>query len=494
MLDRAPATPVQGTAPINQPAPSYTAVEESPQAPTSNQVAKLNSSRRLPQLEYDAKVQPAAYTGQPEEVPNPPPDSESAGTASPGTESPGRRSPGTESRETKPGTTWTLEELEGLALGNNPSLGEAWARVQAAEGRWIQAGLPPNIELGYSGQQLGSKGQAEQEGVFIGQEFVRLRKLRLSRAVAAQEIQVAQQQLSAQQRRVLTDVRLGYYEVLAAQRRLELTRALLVINQNAVKAAQDLFDIKEVGTADVLRATVELQSTQLLLKTTQNAFNAAWMRLIAVLGMPGLQPAPVAGDLNAELMHVSEEEALARLLRESPEIYAALAQVQRQRWALDRARAEPLPNLKVQGVVQADNSTHSTNGNLQASIPIPWLNRNQGGIREAEFHVVEAERAVGRVELNLQRRLAGVYQQYASARNTVEIYTAEGGILENVKKTLDAVQANYSAGEMSYIDLLTAQRSYAQTNLAYIEALGQLRAALAEIEGLLLKDSLSSGM
>jgi cobalt-zinc-cadmium efflux system outer membrane protein len=62
-----------------------------------------------------------------------------------------------------------------------------------------------------------------------------------------------------------------------------------------------------------------------------------------------------------------------------------------------------------------------------------------------------------------------------------------------VKQTLDIVRANYRAGEISYIDLLTAQRTFAQTNLAYIEALGELWSAVVEIDGLLLKDSLSAG-
>ena len=52
--------------------------------------------------------------------------------------------------------------------------------------------------------------------------------------------------------------------------------------------------------------------------------------------------------------------------------------------------------------------------------------------------------------------------------------------------------AAYRAGEVSYIELLTAQRSFAQMNLDYVEALGELRAALVEIDGLLLKDSLES--
>jgi cobalt-zinc-cadmium efflux system outer membrane protein len=49
----------------------------------------------------------------------------------------------------------------------------------------------------------------------------------------------------------------------------------------------------------------------------------------------------------------------------------------------------------------------------------------------------------------------------------------------------------YEAGETNFLSLLTAQRTYSQTNLFYLESLRELRMAEVEIEGLLLLDSLA---
>jgi cobalt-zinc-cadmium efflux system outer membrane protein len=396
---------------------------------------------------------------------------------------PGRGAPGGELR---------LADLEQIALNNNPALAEAWARVRAAEGRWLQAGLPPNTELGYSGQQIGSRGLAEQDGVYMRQNLVRLRKLRLNRLVAAQEINVTRQQAQVQQQRLLTDVRLGFYEMLVAQRRVDLTRELVHINQGAVEIATSLFNAQEVGRPDVLRATIQLQSSQLGLRAAENQYRAAWSKLAAVLGTPDASPQRIAGSLEVEFGSISEEDAMAQILEFSPELAAALAEVDRAEFAVQRQRVEPVPNLDVQGIVQHDNSTGSSNGALQVSFPIPWINRNQGGIRAAEAEVVAAQRAVARTQLSLKRRLASVYQRYATARVKVAGYTGPEGILANVKASLEAVRENYEAVEISYIDLLNAQRTYAQQNLAYIETIGELWAAVTEINGLLLKDSLDS--
>jgi cobalt-zinc-cadmium efflux system outer membrane protein len=386
----------------------------------------------------------------------------------------------------------TLGQLEGTALSFNPALAEVRARVEALRGKWVQVGLPPNTVLGYSGQQLSSHGEAEQQGVFVQQELVRGGKLRLNRAVVSREIEHAEQLLAAQQQRVLTDVRLEFYGVLVAQRRSETTQQLVQIAKEGITTAEALFKAGEVSRVDVMRARIEWQAADLLHKNSRNQYVAAWSRLAAVLGQPDIEPTPLVGDLETAAGVIDPDEALARLVSASPEMAMVLTEAERGRWAVDRAYAEPTPNLDVQAIFQSDNGTGSSNGSLLVSMPIPWLNHNQGGIRQAHAELTAAERAVDRLELSLKQRLAGVYQRYASARNQVEDYSKPDGILANSKTTLEFVRKGYQAGEIGYLDLLTAQRTYSQTNLAYIESLGELWAAVVEIEGLLLKGSLES--
>ncbi|MEO8498057.1 MAG: TolC family protein [Planctomycetota bacterium] len=393
-----------------------------------------------------------------------------------------------------PASELTLEQLEEMAITFNPVLAKAQAFVDATRGKWVQVGLPPNTSLGYSGLQIGSHGQSEQNGLYLQQEFVRGHKLRLNRAIVDQEIAQAEQVLATQQQRVLTDVRLGFYDVLIAQRRTEMTQQLVTIANQGLTTAESLFNAKEVSQADVMRARIELQTAELLHKNARNLYVAAWSRLSAVLGNLSIEPTPLVGDLEAVIDQIDPDEALQRLIAESPEMAVALTEVERARWVIDRAYAQPVPNIDVQAVLQSDNGTGSSNGNLQVSMPIPWLDRNQGGIRQAHAELVAAEHGVSQLELSLKRRLASVYQRYASARNQVRDYSKPEGILANSQATLDFVGKGYQAGEIGYLDLLTAQRTYFQSNLTYIESQGELWAAVLEIEGLLLKDSLESAI
>ena len=198
-----------------------------------------------------------------------------------------------------------------------------------------------------------------------------------------------------------------------------------------------------------------------------------------------------AGDAHAGLANIQWEQALERTVSASPEVAAAQAAVERARAVVDRAYAEPIPNVDLQLTGQHDNATGDNILGVQAVIPIPIWNRNQGGISKAQAEFAAAKSDVSRVQLSLQQRLADVYQRYANARHQVERY--EQNILPDAQASLDLINEAYRQGEFGYLALLTAQRTYFQTNLAYLDSLRQLRETMIEIDGFLLRGSLQTG-
>lgn len=385
---------------------------------------------------------------------------------------------------------WTLDDLLRIAWENNPALAEAAARVAAARGKWLQVGLPPNPIVGYVGSEIGNDGQGGQQGLFVQQEFVRGGKLGWNRAVAAGELRVAEQQLAAVQQRLQTDVRLAYFDVLLAQRQVELATQLRSIAEQALRATEALFQAQELSRVEVLQAGVEAQRAHIAVANAQNAADAAWRRLAAVLGTPDAAPRAVAGALDEALVPLTWEAALHRVLSENPQLAAAQADVQRARQAVRRAAVEPVPNVEVQGSLQYDDASSTTIAGLQVGWPLPLRNRNQGGIQQAQSELIAAQRAVERLALDLQYRLAQRYERYANASQQVERYRRD--ILPKVEETRRLVEQGYRAGEVSFLTLLTVQRTYFETHIAYLQALAEAVAAGTEIEGLLLRDSLST--
>jgi outer membrane protein TolC len=108
--------------------------------------------------------------------------------------------------------TLSLEALEKMALENNPTLAQARAEVDSAEGRRIQAGLYPNPIIGYSGEEVSLKDPSDRaiHSIFAEQTVLTAGKLKKSAEIFTKEAAQATEQLEAQRRRILTDVRVVF--------------------------------------------------------------------------------------------------------------------------------------------------------------------------------------------------------------------------------------------------------------------------------------------
>ncbi|MBW3598615.1 MAG: TolC family protein [Planctomycetes bacterium] len=384
----------------------------------------------------------------------------------------------------------TLQVLELLALASNPTLRQAAADVAEARGRWVQSGLYPNPQVGYAGNEINADGQAGQQGGFVSQTFVTGGKLDWSRAAAARAVDRAVWEMEAQQLRVLTEVRIRFYEALGAQQTVMLAEELRRIAEQGVSIAQQLERALEAPRTDVLQSEVELANVRLLLETARQREFAARQQLAAVVGVVELPCAPLSGLLEEELLLLEWCTFYERLLAGNPLLQIAQARVAQARARLQREQVEPIPNVNVQVGSQYDFSSDDTLYSAQVQLPLPLYDRNQGAISAAAAELRQAMDEVERIERVLQRRLAEVWRRYAAARAQVEIYQAT--ILPRVQETLDLTTEAYEGAQLDFLRVLTARRSYFETRLKYLEAVIELRTAAAELDGLLLTGGLEA--
>ena len=113
----------------------------------------------------------------------------------------------------------TLEQFESLALQNNPTIAELVATTQKAAGYRTQVSLRANPSIGYQANQLADQG-TDQHTFFISQTIVTANKLALNRSVLNESMRAQLFHLEAQKYRVATDIRVKFYDALAAQRRV----------------------------------------------------------------------------------------------------------------------------------------------------------------------------------------------------------------------------------------------------------------------------------
>jgi cobalt-zinc-cadmium efflux system outer membrane protein len=388
----------------------------------------------------------------------------------------------------QPGKVFTLADFEGIALQTNPTLAGAAARMQAAQGRQVQARLYPNPVVGYHATEIGNRGTTGQQGGFISQRFITAGKLELDQQIAGKEVDEAHFRFHGQEQRVLSDVQVRFYDALVAQKQVELTKALADIGAKLVESTETLLKGRLASDNDLLQAEIRADESRILYDNARNQQIEAWRRLAAVAGTPRLQMASVSGELVGELPKLDWDSCYASVLSGNPELGAAQARSERAAIVIHRAKKEPIPNIDLSVSVRKNNITGSDNVNVQLGIPIPIFNRNQGNISAAEADWIAAKKEVARIELDLQDRLAVAYRRYANARQQVEIYGKR--MVPRAKKSLKFVTDGYKTGQVKYLTVLTAQQTYVQVNLSYLNSLRELRTSTALIDGQLLTGSL----
>lgn len=378
----------------------------------------------------------------------------------------------------------TLEAAESFALESHPQVAEAAERVRAARGNWVQVGLPPNPTVGYAASEIGSDGSAGQQGMYVGQQFIRGNKLGLNQQVAEQEIRKLEQRLTAERLRVQTAVRIAYYDAYIAGREVEVTQQLSNVSQQATQSVAQLLSIKEAPRIDLLQSEIEQQRIGAKLRQATARRDASWRSLAVAMNQPDMAPRPLEADPSQLGWPYDWETSREMLLDSSPELAALMFEVRKARAALMRACAEPVPDVSAQVAVQYDTAQDDTLASVQVGIPLPVWNRNQGGIAQARGELAAAQHRLAAKELELTGQLAERLRQLESAAALADAFRQ--GILGRAEENLELTRLSYEASEASYLEFLTVQRTYFESNLDYLAALREVNRSVQLLTNYLL--------
>ncbi len=389
-----------------------------------------------------------------------------------------------------------LEDLERLAFTNNPTVAQAQANLRAAIGLTQQAGLYPNPTVGYYGDEIrGGYNGGGKQGGFISQTIVLGGKLRAARRVAELETNEIETTAQIQHLRIQNNVRALFYQVLAAQRLVEVRQNLAKLATDATQTSLQLGNVGQADRPDILQAEVEQQQADVSVRIAQQNLEASWRAMAAVAGKPDLPMTRLEGDLEA-VPDLNYEEWIAATLKESPEVKLAEQAVERAEASLVQAKKAPIPDLQVTGIlVQSYEPLEITGrptgvqGGAQIGIQLPIFDRNQGNIAAAKGEIESAKQELARLRLELQRELASMFRGYDSARTTVQQYKTE--MLPRAEQAYRLYQTNYQKMAAAYPQVLISQRTLFQLEADYIQALENAWQSSLAIRGFGLMDGLS---
>jgi len=392
--------------------------------------------------------------------------------------------------------TITLEELQQMALHNNPTFAQSAANIQAAEGRKKQSGLYPDPTVGYQGEQIrGGSFHGGEQGFFVQQDIVLGGKLGLNRKIVDQELQQVVTEADEQKVRVVTNVRMSYIQALAAKQTLELRQNLSKLADDAVETSHQLANVGQADTPDVLESEVEAQQAQLAVTMAEQNQQRVWKALAAVVGNPRLPLMKLEGKLE-DTPPVNADELVEKIVNESPAVRIAELGVKRAEAALVRAKREPIPDLQLRAGMQqngellSDGRSVGLQGFADVGVRIPIFNRNQGNIATAKADAERAKREVERVKLVLRERAASVVQNYTFSQTAVDRYKNQ--MIPRARTAYEMYTKKYQDMAAAYPQVLIAQRTLMQLEVAYITALENFATSSLSLQSYLLTDGLEA--
>lgn len=389
------------------------------------------------------------------------------------------------------GDSASLEILLEYAASNNPGLNAAFNRWKAALERVPQARTLPDPEFSYAYaiQEMETLMRPEKHRLSLMQMFPWFGKLQLQGNAALEEANMAGAMYEAARLSLFYEVKDAYYEY------CYLDRAIKVMEENVelLRYLEEVVMAKyRAGTAphsSLIKAQVETDRLEDQLKTMADMVNPVRARLNAALNRPSHATLPPPGRIEVDRVDVSEEQWIAWLKENNPELKADEFQAEKERFSISLARKSYYPDitLGIQYGILGEATLPEAMGSgknplmAMASINLPiWWGKNKAMVNEARANYQSSLRGRQNKENELLSMLQMVLYRFRDAGRKKELYNQ--ALLPRATQGLNVTISAFETGKVDFLDLVDAQRTYLEFELALERARTDYAQRLAELE------------
>ena len=374
-----------------------------------------------------------------------------------------------------------LADLIQLAVKNNPALAAQRYTVEAAEGRQQQAGSLPNprLELSNTSSSFLSNGGEYSRSIGLSQDIPVGGRLSAQEDVAGAGLRFATANLRQTEAILAGHVATSFYRLLVLNRQIATRGALIVVDQKLLDATTARMQAGEVSPLDVSTAELETERLKEQQELLQNQYDAELADLNQLLGRPARAPLVLADTLPADNALGNLEELQQQALKERADLQAAQFEGEQAQAEVALARSERWEDWSV-GVSSGQSRLDVTGAPPQAtereigvtlSIPLPLWNRNKGNVAAAMSGGREADANVTALKLEIQNDVATAFSQLQRLSDVLARYRDR--LLPLSEKSVALAQQGYNQGQVSIVEVVTAERQHSEVEIAYLDSLDQ---------------------
>lgn len=379
----------------------------------------------------------------------------------------------------------SLEEALNTAIEKNPQLQSTRDQIDAAIGSLRQSKLYPNPVLELLAEEIPSNElglNQSQNLVGISQPIITGGKRGLGIKVSEKSKEKNELERDTVLLAVIADTKKAFYKVVADQEGYAIAKKVEEIAKGIYESEKARFDAGEVAITNVLRAEVELSKARNSVSNAEGNLQNSIKELQTVMGIPEETIDGVMGKLLTRPGELSLHELELNMKSNQPVIKASKKNIEIAETQLTLEKRQAIPDINVSAGYKRLALENVDTVQMGIEIPAPFFNRNQGNVQKGKALSRKAKSENLSVYNDLLFQLKKNFNSYNVERKRVIEYRDK--ILPKAEESLKLITRGYKEGEFDYIDLLDAQRTWAETRISYLESLKNLNLLIADIERL----------
>jgi outer membrane protein, heavy metal efflux system len=369
-----------------------------------------------------------------------------------------------------------LQDYLRFAMLNSPRVESAYFAWAAEVEAITSARTPADPRLTLE-SDIADSVESLMTGLMI--ELPGLGKLRLAGAAQAAKSQGAYFAFEQELLRTSLAVKTAYYRAHFLEESIRVQRATLDLLIDLERLAQLQSAAGRATLQDVLRSQIARDQVGTQIENLEDSRSTLVAELKAALGLrPADRDPPMPSRFEASSEEPSPDELLALAMRRNPQLRAMEADVRRAEAELALARRAGIPDFSLG--IEVDTEADPTVFTPQAEITLPiWRAKLRAQIAAAQASKQSVEARLGAEQVALAAELASLLYTYRQAvRNQTLL---RDRLLPAARQSLEAARAGYVNGRSQFLDVIDAQRSLLEFELAAIDVSTQRELALASL-------------
>lgn len=384
-----------------------------------------------------------------------------------------------------------LSEVLSYALENNGELKAMRAERDLREAGKIRAGLLPNPSLEFEGAgdfAFANEGE-KRFSAALSQEIPTAGKRRKRRAVAGKELEEYGYRIADAERLLGEEVKIAFYDLLLAERRLDLAGRFVEINEQLLQVARDRFEAGDIPELEMNLARVEVARSRGRQAEAQREVDPRRMKLFSLMGFSPGSELRITGALETHGFSARIEDLKALALARRPDLLALGAGKEKAEAEMRLAEAEGIPNVTASLSLEREESSLDVGDitvadrdkllGLKLSVPLPLFDRNQAGKKEAITRWTSAETRRASARRNIERSVEAAFSRLMSTGKSLAIYDKD--IFPQLEENLRLTREAYRLGEVGFLSVIEEQRKFLEANEGYLSALHEWNTEMARL-------------